>query len=181
MCANARSQPASRTKMAYATTTTRLETLTRDNYDTWCIQAEALLVKNDTWGYVSGETVRPVEAGEGAELARVQAAIKTWTTNDRKAKADLILAINPSELAQIRGCTTSREVWLKLQSVYASKGPARKATLLKRLTQQKMQDNDDLMTHLAQFFDAVDKLKAMDVDVNDNLLAIMLLYSLPNG
>ena len=155
--------------------------LTRDNYDTWCIQAEGLLVKNDTWGYISGEITKPVEEGEGAELARSQAAIKAWMTNDRKAKADVILAIKPSELAQIRGCNTSREVWTKLEVVYASKGPVRKATLLKRLTQQKMQNDADLNTHLAQFFDAVDKLKAMEIDINGDLLTIMLLYSLPDS
>ena len=153
--------------MAHATTTTRLETLSCDNYDTWCIQAGASLVKNDTWGYISGEIVKPVEQGEGADLAQSQASIKTWTANDRKA--DLILAINPPELAQIRGCTTSREVWLKLDSVYASKGPAQKAALLKHLTQQKMQNEDD------------DKLQAMDIDINGDLLTIMLLYSLPNS
>ena len=61
-----------------------------------------LLVKNDTWGYVSGEIVKPVEQGEGAALVQSQAAIKTWTVDDRKAKADLILATNPSDLTQIR-------------------------------------------------------------------------------
>lgn len=30
-------------------------------------------------------------------------------------------------------CHIWREIWLKLQDIYASKGPARKATLLKKL------------------------------------------------
>lgn len=32
---------------------------------------------------------------------------------------------------------------------------------------------------MARFFDAVDKLRDMDVDVNPDVLAIALLYSLP--
>ena len=72
-------------------------------------------------------------------------------------------------------------VWTKLEAVYASKGPARKATLLERLTEQKMQNDDDLNTHLAQFFDAVDTLKAIQSDINGDLLTITLLYSLPDS
>jgi len=89
------------------------------------------------------------------------------------------LAISPSELKQVHGCQTSRELWLKLESIYASKGPARKATLLKRLTLQRMQEGDDVREHMAKFFDTVDKLGDMDVNINDDLLSIMLLYSLP--
>lgn len=81
---------------------------------------------------------------------------------------------------QVKGCVSSNDVWKKLESIYASKGPARKASLLKRLTQQKMKDGDDLKQHLAEFFDAVDKLESMEVKIHGDLLSIMLLYSLPS-
>ena len=88
---------------------------------------------------------------------------------------DLILAIKSSELHNIRGCTTSREVWMKLESIYALKGPARKAALLKRPTQHKMEEGENLKTHLSDFFEAVDKLQGMDVEINGDILSIMLL------
>ena len=160
------------------THTMRFEMLSRDNYDPWKIQAEALLVKNDFWSYVSGDSPRPALFADSNEQA--QTAHKTWTKADQKAKADLILAIKPSELHHILCCTTSREVWLKLESVYASKGPARKATLLKRLTQHKMEEGDDSKNHLSGFFEAEDKLQSMDVEINGDLLSIMLLHSLPS-
>ena len=94
--------------MAYASTTTRRETLTRDNYDTWCIQAEALLIKNDTWGYISGEITKPVEAGEGTELARSQATIKAWMTNGPKRlieiKTRLSSEYQVKDLGNIKHC-----------------------------------------------------------------------------
>jgi len=67
-------------------------------------------------------------------VAGNEAQIATWQYNDEKTRADLILAISPSELKQVRGCQKSRELWLKLESIYASREPAKKATLLKRLT-----------------------------------------------
>ena len=48
----------SRSKMS-ASNSMRIKTFNKENYDTWKMQMEALLVKNDAWGYVSGEIVKP--------------------------------------------------------------------------------------------------------------------------
>ena len=160
---------------------TRIEVLNKDNYDTWKLQMEALLIKSDAWGYVNGVKVKPdvVLGNDGNPTQASARATETWIAADLKAKSDLILSISPSELKQIKNCETSREVWIKLQSIYQSTGPARKATLLKQLTLQKMAEGEDTRDHIRRFFDAVDKLEEMEVNVNEDLLTILLLYSLP--
>jgi hypothetical protein len=163
------------------TNSTRFEMLNKSNYDTWKIQVEALLIKNDTWSYVSGEKPKPQITGEGEARAVTEEEQKKWIAADRKAKSDLILAMNASELRQIRSCETSREIWMKLESIYESKGPARKATLLKQLIQHKMREDDDVREHVAKFMDTVDKLQGMNIEINGDLLSIMLLYSLPSS
>lgn len=155
----------------------RIESLNKDNYDTWKIQMEALLIKNDAWNYVDGMAVKP-EVADG-NTASAEAA-RAWMDKDNKARSDLILSINPSELKQVKDCATWREVWLRLENIYQSKVPARKVTLLKKLTLHKMTENGDVREHVRGFFDAVDKLSEMNVDIHDDLLAIMLLYSLPS-
>lgn len=77
-----------------ATSNTLCIDLNKDNYDTWKIQIEALLVKSDTWEYVSGENLEPRIIEEDA--ASLLAA-KQWKSQDAKAKSDLILSINPTE------------------------------------------------------------------------------------
>jgi hypothetical protein len=89
--------------------------------------------------------------------------------------------MNASELRQIRSCKTSREIWMKLEFIYKSKGPARKATLLKQLIQHKMREDDDVREHIAKFMDTVDKLQGTNIEINGDLLSIMLLYSLPSS
>ncbi|CAB0033335.1 unnamed protein product [Trichogramma brassicae] len=164
----------------HSTHTPRFELLTRENYDTWRIQVEALLIKNDGWDYVSGTTPAPeIVTGTGAAASETE--YKAWLTKDRKAKSDLILSISPSELKEIKNCATSHDVWEKLESTYASKTPARKAALYKQLTQHKMADSDSMIEHLKGFFDASDKLKSTGANLDDDLLAIMLLQSLPNS
>lgn len=154
----------------------RLEPLNRDNYDTWKIHMEAMLIKNDEWDFVNGTNVKP-ETVEGDEANAT--AIRTWCKSDSKAKSDIILSIGASELKIIKGCETSRQVWVKLLNTYQSQGPARKATLLKQLMLHRMDEGGDVREHIARFFDAVDKLKDMEVEVNPDVLAIALLYSLP--
>lgn len=44
-----------------------------------------------------------------------------------------------------------------------------------------MQEDDDVKSHIAKFFDVVNKSAAMDIDINVELLAIMSLYSLPGS
>jgi len=86
---------------------------------------EALLVKNDTWAYVTGEKIKPQAiANDPSSIA----AAAVWEREDRKVKSDIILGISPTELKRIKGCETSNEIWRKLQTIYQSTGPARKAT-----------------------------------------------------
>ncbi|KRY46237.1 hypothetical protein T03_12930 [Trichinella britovi] len=139
-------------------TTVKIELLGKENYDTWKLQAQAILVKNDLWEFVNGTKRRP-----------------------KIAKADLILSISPLELREIKDCETSNEIWLKLASIYESKGPARKATLLKRLILNKLNDEEKMNDFLREFFNCVDKLKAMDLEIADDLLSILLLYAIPDS
>lgn len=113
---------------------TPVERLSKDNYDTWRIQMEAVLVRNERWLYVNGMKARPATAAE----------IPAWELADQKAKADIILNICPSELCHIKHCQTSRDVWVKLEDVYQSKGPARKATLLKQLIFTRMSSEEGM-------------------------------------
>ncbi|KMQ89437.1 retrovirus-related pol polyprotein from transposon tnt 1-94 [Lasius niger] len=134
----------------------------------------ALLIKN-AWGYVSGEVMKPEPTMTDA------AEVRDWNIKDEKAKSDLILSIGASQLKLIKNCTTSRELWLQLENTFQSKRPARKATLLKSLILQKMSEGDDVREHLHGFLDTVDKLSEMDVVINPDQLAIIMLYSLPSS
>lgn len=148
-----------------------IELLTKTNYDTWCLQAQAVLIKNDYWDIVSGEKKLP-PASDGASRS-------AFNKEDLKARAEILLLLSPSELKQIKLCATSKAVWEKLKATYQSTGPARKATLLKQLVLKRMTTGEDIHDHINNFMDIVDKLADMDIKVPPELLSIMLLYSLP--
>ncbi|EFN62015.1 hypothetical protein EAG_09733, partial [Camponotus floridanus] len=136
---------------------TRIPLLSRDNYDTWKLRIQALMTKNKTWAYASGERPAPQTAE----------TLQTWREEDGKAKADLYLAVGDAELKQIRYCTTAREIWLKLESIFESKGPAKKVSLWRRLTSHRLGENGDVQ-HVDEFFNIVDKLSELSVQVSPN-------------
>lgn len=43
-----------------------------------------------------------------------------------------------------------------------------------------MNSNNDVRDHVNQFLDIVDNFKYMEIKINDDLISIMLLYSLTN-
>jgi len=55
---------------------------------------QALLTRNDLWGYVCGSVSKP-EAGKPETLHKREA-------DDNKAKADIVLSIKPSKLKQTK-------------------------------------------------------------------------------
>ncbi|XP_071054082.1 uncharacterized protein [Onthophagus taurus] len=137
---------------------------------------EAILIKNDAWEYVNGTLKNPTLIAENDESIK---KIREWEIKDSKARSDLILSMDPTELKQVKHCLTSYEVWKKLETIQQSSGPAKNAFLLKKLTLSKMKDGENINEYLNNFFDTVDKLKEMNLEINEDLLTIIMLYSLP--
>ena len=50
-----------------------IKKLRKENFDSWKLQIEAILIKNDHWDYVTGASIRP-DAGSADE--------KNWRQKD---------------------------------------------------------------------------------------------------
>lgn len=147
----------------------RMEQLNKRNFETWKIHMKAMLIKGGNYKFISDEP--PEDA----------AALELWKNGDEKAMSDIILCIHPTELKQVKNCSTTKEIWNRLNEIYKSTGPARKATLLKSLLQKRMKEGEtDIHGYMRDFFDVVDQLQELDITIDDELLTIMLLYSLSN-
>ncbi|KAM8718685.1 hypothetical protein ACLKA7_001404 [Drosophila subpalustris] len=149
----------------------KIEPLNAENYDTWKVKMRAVLVKNELWKFVNGTTAIPDDEAER----------ENWLLQDEKARADIVLSVCASELSLLDGCDTANACWRKLEEQFQSKGPVRKAGLLKKIALSRMNENSDIRQHIQDFFDAVNKLKEIGVPIGDDLLAILLLYSLPES
>lgn len=95
--------------------------------------------------------------------------------------SEITLGVSDAENKHLRKCKTSREAWLKLKGEFQSSGPGRKAKLLNSLTTHRMKEGEDVRSHIDDFMDTIDKLGEIGFDINEELLSIMLLNTLPSS
>lgn len=131
----------------------------------------SVLKEAELWDHIEGaNSVKPEP---------IDTNYAEWIKKDSKAEAKILLSICKSNYAAVDGLDTAREVWEKLKSLHQSKGPARKASLLKKIILTKLPEGGDLRKHVTDFSDAVKELNEIGLKINDEVLAIILMYSLP--
>ena len=87
--------------MDFAGNSGRIETLGGHNYYTWKLRMQGILVKNKVWAYVSGTKPKPTPAADAPTEGEL-AAIAAWEEEDFKARTDLYISINNTELKQVK-------------------------------------------------------------------------------
>lgn len=142
-----------------------IEKLSGDNYATWCIQLKSLLITLDLWNTV-------VEACPKENPS-------SWKATDAKALATITLSVKPCQLIYIKNCLTAKDAWNTLSSMYKADTASRKVNLFKRLVRFKFNSNEKFAPQLNEFGSIIDGLKEIGVTLNDDLLSILLLCSLP--
>ncbi|UYV74507.1 hypothetical protein LAZ67_11003722 [Cordylochernes scorpioides] len=150
----------------------QIEKLNKQNFETWRLQMQMILVHSDLWIYVNEANVKPEPGNQ---------EFTNWQNKDQKALATIVLSLNPSELIHVKNCKTAEEAWKKIEEVYRPKGPAKRVSLTKRLIQMKMRPNDDLKDYLSKFTSLVDNLGEIGAQVPEDFLVILLLCSLPES
>lgn len=150
----------------------QIEKLDDENYDGWAVQMRSVLVHCELWQYVSGAIVKPTGNAD---------ATAAWSAKDEKALATILLSVKSSQILHIKKCQTSSDAWKKLKEVHRPSGPAIKVTLFKQLLNLKMAESMSMSNHLNNFFDILEKLTEIDIKLQDELLAILILSSLPKS
>jgi len=116
-----------------------MKLLGKDNFETWKVQMQAVLVIYDLWEFVLGE--KP----QRKTRALYERGIRTIKRRREKSSYEHI---------------TEFENWeKKMKELHQSSGPAWKATMLKKLMKYKMTDDEDVRDYLANFFQTTDRLR----------------------
>lgn len=148
----------------------QIDKLDEKNYDAWCIQMKSVLIHSSLWNIVFGKSTRD-EAKNVSE----------WNQLDEKALATITLSVKASQLNHLKLCKTSNEAWKRLEDIHRPSGPVRKVSLYKKLLNSRMTDSEDMSCFLNDFSNAVDKLSEVGIELQDELIVIILLSSLPKS
>lgn len=133
----------------------------RENFDTWKFAVQAYLEHEDLWKCICGS--------------------ETDTSKDVKAKAKLILLIDPINYVHVQTAKTAREIWIKLGSAFEDKGLTRRVGLLRSLITTKLDDSDSVEDYVTKKITTAHKLNGIGMEISDEWVGTLLLAGLPEA
>lgn len=101
------------------------------------------------------------------------------SAEDSKAKAKIILTIDPSLYVHIREAKTTVDLWKKLKSMFDDSGFARRINLLRTLISTRLEKCDSMTSYVNQIVDNGQKLRGTGFAINDEWIGSLLLAGLP--
>ncbi|GJZ73111.1 zinc finger, CCHC-type containing protein [Tanacetum coccineum] len=99
----------------------------------------------------------------------------------KKAHSALLLCLDNKVLREVNKEDSAAGVWLKLETLYMTKSLANKLYLKKKLFTFYMDSGKKLSEHIDEFNKSIGELANIDVDIDDEDQALMLLTSLPSS
>lgn len=104
-----------------------------------------------------------------------------WTELEAKVVATIRLSLASQIKYQVLTETSSKDLWEKLEKVYKSKSLSNRLYLKKELYRFRMEEGSDLVNHINEFNRLVTQLTSIDVKLDEEDKALLLLVSLPDS
>ena len=98
-----------------------------------------------------------------------------------KAHSAILLCLGDEVLREVSEENTAAKIWLKLESLYMTKSLTNRLYLKKRMYTLQMQEGKPIKDHLDELNKIILDLKNIDVKIDDEDQAILLLCSLPSS
>ena len=149
-----------------------IEKLDSDNYQTWKLFMEMVLLHQDLWNVVNGSWKKP---------AQNNADYQNWIRKSDKARALIILSLHTSQLEHVRKLQDPEEIWKKLKDVHEPQGRQHRLYLRRKFFTMKMQEGDSMQDHINKIKALQDKLESMGGNLQEEDVLTVLLASLPES
>ncbi|KAJ9552349.1 hypothetical protein OSB04_016394 [Centaurea solstitialis] len=138
----------------------------KNNFSLWRIKMQALLKQQGIWTPLVGE--RPDEMSDSK-----------FAKQDEKAHSTILLSLADKVIYEVADEETVASQWLKLESLYMTKSLMNKLLLKQRLFSLRMKEGMPFKEHLDELNSILMDLKNVEVKIEDEDVALILLVSLP--
>ena len=144
--------------------------LTRSNWVTWKSRMEDMLYCKDLHEPIEGIKSKPENMSDA-----------NWTKMNRKTIGTIRQWVDESIYHHVSKETDAQALWKKLESLFEKKTAAKKAFLIKELVNMKYVEDVSVTEHLNNFQNVINQVATMGLNIEEELLALLLLGSLPDS
>jgi hypothetical protein len=144
--------------------------ISASNYSIWKPMMEDVLYCKDLHDPIEGDNAKPSSMLD-----------KEWAKMHRKTIGCIRQCIEVSVFHHVSQETKADTLWKKLESLYERKTAQNKAFAIRKLAHLKLKEGRSVAEHLSEFQDLVNQLTRMNLVVDDELQALLLLSSLPDS
>ena len=138
----------------------------KSNFSLWRIKIRALLKQQGIWAPISG--TKPADMIDA-----------NYKLQEEKAHSTILLCLSDEVLYEVGDEETAKGVWEKLETIYMTKSLTNKLLLKQRLFSLRMKEGSSLKEHLDALNSILMDLKNVEVKIEDEDAALVLLVSLP--
>ncbi|KAL8509745.1 hypothetical protein ACS0TY_016815 [Phlomoides rotata] len=142
----------------------------KSDFGLWKVMMKALLTQHGLAG-----ALKPDKDEESSIAREMKIEIM------EKAHSAIILCLGDKPLREVSKKKTSIDVWKKLESIYQTKSVSNKLYVKQNLLDFRMSEDKNLSEQLDTFNRYVDDLEDLDVKLEDDDKALMLLNALPKS
>src|SRR6218665_2447738 len=121
-----------------------------------------LLIREDTWKVVQGDTPDPVP--------------DDWQRKDEKAQCTMSLTVEDNQLVHICNCTSAKDMWKQLQKVHERSNLSSKMYLKKETVQDEITrrpEHAGVHLYISAVLRLVEQLRGVGEEVSDQQVAAL--------
>lgn len=153
----------------------------RENFDSWKFVVQAYFEVEGLWNCLEPEEKETDTAEKtAAEIKAAEAAEAAFKVLDRKARAKLILLVDPLVYVHIQSAKTSAEAWTAICDAYEDNGLTFRVSLLRKLITTKLSESDSVESYVNTILRTAHKLRSIGMDLSDEWVGTLLLAGLPD-
>ena len=141
----------------------RVEKLTANNYHSWKFNMKMCLIGKDLWDLVQGNEEVGINANE-----------------EERRRSIICLSVSSNLQIYVRNSTTGKEAWNSLSGHFEENSLSKKIYYRRKLYSTRMDASTTMENHVNTIKTISEHLEALDDEVSEKDLVMILISSLPD-
>lgn len=155
-----------------------------EGWAVWKFQVRVILNASELFDVVTGESKKPVLHTQGAETneesnARYKKELEFWKKLDSQSQKVIATTIGQQPMSHIMYCTSAKEMWEKLNTIYEQKSSTSLHLLQQQFYGLSLDSSKDLACHISKIEELAQRLKEAGEVVSESMIVTKILMTLP--